>query len=162
MASGSRRRLLCLSLNFSLRMHSASTSAVRFFLSSALSPRMQTASRWTAVNAVSCKAFAITGKDTGSPFLRFLAEGRGGEDRATFEAAAASLGIDEEIDTDGFVDWYRQLNHGYPFLDYSKAETRAVDANLMSAYAAADHAPPIVTRRDALSRVLAPGKIDGD
>lgn|GEM_PF-2722909 len=113
------------------------------------------------MNAASRKAFAITGKDTGSPFLRFLAEGRAGEDLASFEVAAASLGIDEEIDAVSLVDWYRQLNHGYPFLDYSKEETRAIDANLMGAYAAADHAPPIVTDRDSLYRVLAPGRIEG-
>lgn len=141
-------------------MDTLKTSAVRFFLSAALSPRVQAASRWIAINATSRKSFSISGKDSGCPFLWFLASGRDSDFTAPFEAAVKSLGVDETIASTSFLDWYRQLNHGYPFLDYSKEETRLLDTDLMAAYAATEQAPPIITERAALGRSLAHGKLE--
>lgn len=142
-------------------MSDVTAPAVRFFLSSALSPRVQAPSRWIAVNATSRKAFTITGKESGSPFLHFLASGRTTDNQAAFEAAVRSLGVDDsmEANSGAFVAWYRQLNYGYPFLDYSKGEARSVDADLMSAYAESGEAPPVITERVSPIRGLTPGRI---
>lgn len=137
-----------------------SASGVRIFLSATVSPRVQAPSRWTAVNALTRKAFAIAGKDGGSPFLHFLATGRSEESLATYTVAVQSLGVDEALEVPGLLHWYRRLNHNYPFLDYSKAETRAVDADLMHAYASTEDAPSLVTPWPEDGRGLAPGCIE--
>lgn len=119
-------------------------SSTRFFLSSALSPHVQGASRWTAVNAISRQAFALSGKDEGSPLLHWLAGGRQreGTGQVAFERAAAKLQLDVELTAGGFVGWYRSINSNYPFLDYADPAARRADRDLMDAYASGEAAPP--------------------
>jgi len=112
-----------------------------------------------AVSATSRKAYAVAGKDTGCALLGFLAAGRKGGEATQFESAVKSLGVDESIPSARFLDWYRLLNHDYPFLDYSQKDTRAIDADLMQAYAATGEAPPIITVRSGSSRSLSPGEL---
>src|SRR4051812_24388108 len=124
------------------------TPAVRFFLSRVLSPHVQGGSRWLAVNAVKRQAFMVAGKDSGSPFLGWLAEGRQGT-TPEFEGAAEHLGIDQTIDAKSFLGWYRQLNFGYPFLDYSVDDGRHADARLMEAYSTGPGVPESEPHPDA-------------
>jgi hypothetical protein len=125
-----------------------SLSAVRFFLSRAANPKVYANGRWTAVNAATRKAFAVTGKDYGCPLLHFLARGSRIESEASNIAGAiAALGVGDKISGTGYLGWYRTLNHNYPFLDYSKHSSFQSDADLMKAYAAEAPAPSLVTAR---------------
>jgi len=132
----------------------------RFFLSAALSPHVQGASRWTAVNAKTRKGFAIAGKDGGSPLLAWLASGRPvGGDRSAFTTAVAQLGLDESLGGAGYLGWYRALNADYPFLDYAEPDALASDSRLMAAYATEAEAPPYRTPWPQAGRCLPPGRI---
>jgi hypothetical protein len=119
---------------------------VRFFLARALAPHVQANSRWIGVNAAGRRAFSVAGKDSGSPFLSWLATGRADE-APDFAEAASSLGIDAAAGIGGldYVDWYRLVNFDYPFLDYSEQEARQFDRDLMDAYAHASLPPPFST-----------------
>ncbi len=138
---------------------SDSTPATRFFLSSALSPRIQASSRWIAVNAPTRKAFTLTGKDTCSPILQYLAAGNQSGDEKVLEAIR-SLAIGNSLTGSGFLSWYRELNSDYPFLNYSHQETRTLDAKLMEAYAANDPAPPVNTQWNSDVTELSDGRLD--
>lgn len=116
-------------------------SAVRVFLASALSPHVQAASRWVAVSALSRRAFALAGKDTSSPVLDWLSAGRPEGAGGQFAGAARQLGVDRLVNGTRYLAWYRRLNHGYPFLDYSSGAGMAADTQLMAAYAAQSDAP---------------------
>jgi nitroreductase len=139
----------------------AKQSSVRIFLAAALSPHVQAATRWVAVSASTRRAFALAGKDNGSPVLRWLADGRpqGGQEQA---AAAAQLGIDEPVPDHGYLAWYRTLNQGYPFLDYSSEAALTADADLMSAYAAQADAPAPSTAWPGSREPLPPGRLAPD
>jgi hypothetical protein len=95
------------------------------------------------VNARHRKAYAISGKEPGSPLLAMLAAGEASSDGAANQAAV-QLGLGESLPDPGYLVWFRALNEGYPFLDYSKSATQVVDAELMGAYAAAEP-PPVAT-----------------
>src|SRR5205807_833371 len=122
--------------------------AVRVFLAAALSPRVQAATRWIGVNAVSRRAFALSGKDSGSPLLHWLCRGQrsggptNGPSDEAFVAAADRIGAHDQLDARGFLGWYRALNDDYPFLDYSSDDARTADSRLMAAYAAQGDPPP--------------------
>lgn len=134
----------------------------RFFLSAALSPHVQGASRWTAVNANTRQGFALSGKDGGSPLLAWLASGRpDGGDRSLFTTAVAQLGLEESMGEAGYVGWYRALNANYPFLDYAEPDALASDSRQMAAYATEADAPPYRTPWSRVGRSLPPGRIDG-
>jgi hypothetical protein len=122
------------------------TPSIRFFLSKAFAPNVQANNRWIGVHASNRRAFAIAGKDRGTPFLGWLASGRP-EVGAEFEAAALQLGLHEMIEGDGYLDWYRDVNYDYPFLDYSAADARETDDELMDTYASASSPPPWTTER---------------
>lgn len=122
----------------------ARTSSVRFFLSRALSPRVQANARWIAVNAATRKAYSISGKDRLSPVLAALAAPSQAKDAALAQALTR-LGLWDGRLPEGFLAWFREFNHGYPFLDYAKSETHTLDAELMGAYAALGAAPPLTT-----------------
>jgi hypothetical protein len=68
------------------------------------------------------------------------------------------LGIDEYLDAEDYLGWYRVLNHGYPFLDYAKEGTLAADGDLMKGYAAEDPAPPAITRHQGKRFKLSEGR----
>jgi hypothetical protein len=140
-------------------MRTVGASAVRFFLARAVSPRVQANARWIAINAKRRRAFSVSGKEPGSPLLGFIASGRA-ELNHSFETAAATLGVDEQVSQSGYLYWYRILNHGYPFLDYSKSETLVADAELMAAYAAGADAPPLATNRHGFRYRLSPGSLE--
>lgn len=134
-------------------------SAVRFFLARALSPRVQVNARWIGINAATRKAFAISGKEPGCPLLAQLAEGGAGQDMA-LERARASLGLADTLPDNHYLTWFRTINAGYPFLDYSKEETRTLDADLMEAYAAAAPPPPLSTGWSGDRICLPQGRLD--
>jgi hypothetical protein len=134
------------------------TSAVRFFLARALAPHVQSANRWTGVNARTRRAFAVAGKDGGSPFLGWMAGGRNGGS-PPFAQAVTQLGVDDQLDGDGYLDWYRRLNFDYPFLDYAVEEGREVDQRLMTAYAETEAPPAYATAWPGVSRPLAPAGV---
>lgn len=136
-----------------------SSCAVRFFLARALSPRVQANGRWIGVNALRRKAYAISGKEPGSPLLATLAGGSAASDPA-YERAAAQLGLGEDLAEPGYLPWFRALNEGYPFLDYSQASTQAVDAELMGAYAAAEPPPPVATSWPGRRLALPEGRLE--
>jgi nitroreductase len=133
-------------------------SRLRFFLASAISPHVQSTGRWIGVDAGDRRAFAIHGKDDGSPLLRWLCAPEQGAD-ASVRRAAAQIGADARLPSSGYLAWYRALNHGYPFFDYSVGSAREADAALMGAYAAADQPPPPATRRSGSPARLPPGRV---
>ncbi len=142
-------------------VHEGTTqSPVRFFLAAAMGPRIQASARWIGVDARSRRAFALSGKDSGSPLLRWIAEGRPPDGQPDIAAAVHRLGMDDRIPGRRFRDWYRVLNRGYPFLDYSRGDALAADADLMAAYATRDDQPPPSTRRSARRVALPPGRLD--
>lgn len=134
-------------------------NAVRFFLSRALSPRIQVNARWIGVNASQRKAFSISGKEPGSPLLAALAAPDAPRD-ATVSNAIGKLGIWDGNLSEGYLAWFREFNHGYPFMDYSKAETHAVDAELMGSYAALGAAPPLTTAWPGKQMLLPAGRLE--
>lgn len=138
-------------------------SAARVFLGAALSPGVQAATRWICVNARTRGAYALSGKDTGSSLLHWLAAGRPhGDDVERYAAAAGLLGVDDTLDGGAFLDWYRVVNDGYPFVDYASDEGRKADARLMAAYTARSGAPPPATPWSGTRRRLPPGRLRRD
>lgn len=137
----------------------ANQSPVRFFLASALGPHIQASGRWVGVDARSRRAFALSGKDSSSPLLQWLAEGRPAEGAPDIGAVVSRLGVDDRIPGRHFRDWYRALNNGYPFLDYGRGDALAVDADLMCAYATRSDQPPPSTPRSGARRALPPGRL---
>lgn len=125
-------------------------SAARAFLALAVSPQVQAASRWISVNATTKTTYALAGKDGPNALLDWLAAGRPntGPQTEKLKSAATRLGIDDRMDGHRYVDWYRQLNEGYPFLDYSSDDGRKSDSRLMDAYADVAPAPPPATAFD--------------
>ncbi len=105
------------------------------------------------VNAATRRAFVITGKDAGSPFLWWLAQGRQGGEQE-FALAAERLSIDDTVPGAGYLGWYRALNYDYPFLDYAAEEGRATDIRLMDAYAGSSPPPAWATERTGVPRPL--------
>lgn len=134
-------------------------SAARVFLGAALSPGVQAAARWIFVNALSRRAYALSGKDSGSPLLHWLAAGRPrcGDDAERYITAVRRLGVDDHINGARFLSWFRRINQGYPFLEYATDEGRKADARLMAAYAAKSAAPPPSTRWAGMRRRSLPG-----
>jgi hypothetical protein len=136
------------------------TPSVRFFLSRALSPRVQASSRWIAVDASTRRTAAIAGKDGGSPFLRWLADGAGEDGEPEFERAFGDLGLERTLAGDGYLEWYRRLNFDYPFVDYAEAAGRITDAHLMDSYLASEEQPPAATAHPGPRRPLDAGGIE--
>lgn len=144
-------------------MTDASThSAVRVFLAAAVSPRLQAATRWVAVDALSKRTFALSGKDSGSPLLHWLANGRPDDADGELPAAADRLGVSQTLLGGHFLTWYRTLNRGYPFLDYSSDTALRTDAQLMAAYAAEGDVPGPGTPWPGTRHQLPPGQLAMD
>src|SRR2546430_2637446 len=132
---------------------------VRILLAKAVAPRLQANTRWIALDS-SRKAFALPGKDKECAILSWLAQARPTNDQP-LQAAAIMLGVGENprpIQKLDYLSWYRQLNYGYPFLDYSKGETFEADQALMSAYSDNKSQPPVATPRSGESVGLRPGR----
>jgi len=111
------------------------------------------------VSALTRSAFVVGGKDGGSPFLRWLADGRTAA-APEYDRAAVHVGVDETIDGNGYLAWYRRLNFDYPFLDYAVEEGRRADERLMDAYSEAGSPPTPTTERDGERRALPSGGIE--
>ncbi|MFJ6138608.1 hypothetical protein [Kitasatospora sp. NPDC092286] len=123
-----------------------------------MAPQIQADSRWISVDAGTRQAYMLSGKDRECTLLSWIARGPGREASDEFTTAVQHLGM--TLDETGaapaqdFLAFYRRLNLGYPFLDYSVEASHEVDRALMDGYAAHAGPPPATTPRSGPQTTL--------
>lgn len=133
---------------------------LRIFPARLIFPKVQANCRWIAVNCNDRKAYILNGKDVTPKLLLNFSVGISRSDESIKLIDQLSIPqFWEQTVIDSYIDWYRQLNYNYPFVDYSATDSLNRDAKLMLSYHQKSPPPPPNTVREGKSLSLSDGSI---